>query len=100
MAVTTRAAGTVKGNKFASGRLSVAECPVCSLIVPYRTLEQDWRGVWVCPECNDDPPAPLERAEIPADAEALHHPHPFLNDFPAEPNVDESQPLNEKPTYS
>lgn len=99
MAVTTRAGGAVRGKHFADGTHAIAECPVCSLIVPYRTLVKDWRGVWVCPECNDDPPAILERGDIPADAEALHHPHPFLDDFPAEPNVDEHQNLNEKPTY-
>lgn len=99
MSVTARAPGSVRSRRFATGKFAVAECPVCSLIVPYRTLVEDWRGVWVCPDCDDEPPAVLERAEIPADAEGLAHPKPFLDDYPPEDNVDEHQNLNEKPVY-
>lgn len=97
--MVTRAAGVAKGSGFARGDLAVAECPLCSQIVPYKTLARDWRGVWVCPDCDDDPPAALKRAAIPVDAEGLHHAHPFLDDYPPEDNVDEFQPMNERPTF-
>ena len=66
---------------FASGRRAKAQCPICGTVHPYQTLVQDWRGVWVCPDCWD-PRDPQETILSVADAEILDHPAPLLDQPP------------------
>lgn len=74
-----------------------AECPVCALIVPYGELKKDWRGIYVCDDCQDEPPV---KVVAPVDAIALHHPKPFLDNYEAVENIEKSHRQNQKPTFS
>ena len=66
-----------KNRLFASGRRSKAQCPICGIVVRYTELVKDWRGTWVCPECND-PQHPQEKPpRNVVDAVVLRHPQPL-----------------------
>lgn len=68
----------VGGRKFASGKYARSICPICGLEYPYLSMLRDWRGVWVCPECNDAPPSPIR---MYTDAQGLKRPQPPRETF-------------------
>ena len=53
----------VFNRQFARGTKAKAQCPVCGLVQKYLDLRQDWRGVWVCPDCWD-PRDPQETISV------------------------------------
>lgn len=67
--------GTYRGNSFASGNRSLAECPRCGLPCWYKDLRLDGqRKDWVCRDCWDPKhPQELVPKDI-YDPEALQHP--------------------------
>ena len=67
--------------QFATGAKAKAQCPVCGLVGMYADLREDWRGVYVCPDCWD-PRDPQETILSVSDAEQLAHPAPLLDDVP------------------
>ena len=71
----------VLNRRYARGDNAKAQCPVCGLVHLYTALLQDWRGVWVCPDCWD-PRDPQETILSVADAEILDHPAPLVDDVP------------------
>lgn len=63
--------------RYATGKRAKAQCPKCGLVVRYQELVKDYRGVWVCPDCND-PQHPQEKPpRRVVDAVALRHPQPL-----------------------
>lgn len=84
----------VLNRQYARGSRAKAQCPVCGLVQPYLELRQDWRGVWVCPDCWD-PKDPQEEILSVADAETLDHPQPLVDDVP-----DNSGELTEEPGFA
>lgn len=64
-------------SRFARGRRAKAQCPKCGLVVPYQSLEKDYRGTWLCRDCLD-PQHPQERPpRRVVDAVSLRHPQPL-----------------------
>ena len=51
---------------YSEGRKATAQCPICGDVIPYRDLVLDWRGVYVCPGCND-PRHPQENIIVHVD---------------------------------
>ena len=76
----------VYNRRYARGTRTKAQCPICGLVVLYPELRQDWRGVWVCPDCWD-PRDPQETPLSVADAQILDHPQ-TLRDEPPDNRVD------------
>lgn len=68
----------ILSTRFAKGRRAKAQCVVCGLVVPYQSLVRDWRGVWVCSDCNDERPADIITY---VDAQQLRHPQPMKETF-------------------
>lgn len=67
--------------QYAGGRRAKAQCPRCGLVFPYKAMRPDGykKNLWVCPTCYD-PDHPQEHPVPTADAEALMHPQPLLDD--------------------
>jgi hypothetical protein len=72
--------------RFAEGRKAKAQCPICGDVILYPGLVRDWRGVYVCPDCND-PRNPQEHIHVYADPTALEHPRPLLDTESRDANV-------------
>jgi len=85
---------------YARGDLARAMCPVCGNVIPYMDLRRDWRGQFVCYDCDDEKPPQLLRVAPPADAQELHHPRPFLDKYPS-PTVPDmtSNNLGDPPNF-
>lgn len=66
------------GKRWARGVMAKAQCVICGLVVPYQSLMRDWRGTWVCRDCNDEPPSNIR---VFTDAQALKHPQPLKETF-------------------
>lgn len=69
---------TTSQKAYATGHKAKAQCPICGDVIRYLGMVTDWRGVRVCPDCND-PRHPQENVHIFADPEALQHPSPLLD---------------------
>jgi len=67
------------GKKYASGRFAKGQCPICGLVYPYTSFQPDWRGIYVCGDCVDVPPPPINNYN---DAQTLRHPRPLLDVLP------------------
>lgn len=63
--------------RFAVGSKAKAQCPKCGLVVRYGDLVKDYRGTWLCSDCND-PQHPQEKPpRRVVDAVTLRHPQPL-----------------------
>tara|TARA_Y100000114_G_C11760228_1_gene329123 strand:+ start:2811 stop:3140 length:330 start_codon:yes stop_codon:yes gene_type:complete len=61
---------------FAVGKYSEAICDRCGFEVNYLSLQEEWNGLLVCPECYEPKHPQLEPVYASADAEALENPRP------------------------
>ena len=61
---------------FASGKFALAICDRCGQQYKYLELQQEWNGLFTCPECFEPKHPQLDPPYHPADAVALHDPRP------------------------
>jgi len=59
---------------YAVGSYANALCDRCGFQYPYRSLQTEWNGLKVCPECFENKHPQLEPNIPPADPEALFQP--------------------------
>lgn len=65
--------------RYAVGKNAVFLCPVCGLPKKYTEGVKDWRGVFVCRDCNDLPPAFARKKKTYHDVIALENPRPITH---------------------
>ena len=56
---------------FAVGKFSQAICDRCGFAYPYLSLQKEWNGLEVCPECYEPKHPQLDPPHHSADAQAL-----------------------------
>ena len=61
---------------FAVGKYSLAICDRCGQQYKYLELQQEWNGLFTCPECFEPKHPQLDPPYHPADPEALQDPRP------------------------
>jgi hypothetical protein len=60
---------------YATGKHSRAMCARCGHKVRYKTLKQEWTGLWVCQVCFEPKHEQLEPREWIWDPQSLDHPY-------------------------
>ena len=61
---------------FASGKFALAICDRCGQQYKYHQLQQEWNGLFTCPECFEPKHPQLDPPYHPADPIALRDPRP------------------------
>ena len=61
---------------FASGKFALAICDRCGQQYKYLELQQEWNGLFTCPECFEPKHPQLDPPYHPADPIALQDPRP------------------------
>jgi NAD-dependent SIR2 family protein deacetylase len=61
---------------FASGKFALAICDRCGQQYKYLELQQEWNGLFTCPECYEPKHPQLDPPYHPADPVALQDPRP------------------------
>ena len=61
---------------FASGKFALAICDRCGQQYKYLELQQEWNGLFTCPECFEPKHPQLDPPYHPADPVALQDPRP------------------------
>jgi hypothetical protein len=61
---------------FAVGKYSLAICDRCGQQYKYLELQQEWNGLFTCPECFEPKHPQLDPPYHAADPEALQDPRP------------------------
>ena len=82
------------GNRFSSGKYSIAECDRCGFRYKLKQLEKlvvkaDIKNIKVCPECWDPDQPQLMLGMYPVeDPQAVREPRPDLTAYPGSPSRD------------
>lgn len=66
--------------QYASGKRAKAMCPRCGVEVAYRTLKEEWTGLWTCRECHDAKHPQIDPIRRIHDPTALEHPWPDVDE--------------------
>jgi hypothetical protein len=74
----------VGGRKFARGLTAKAECPICGLIKTHSDFNYDYRGAYVCNDCNDEAPW-WYKQKVFSDPQGIRNPRPPLEEMPTDP---------------
>ena len=61
---------------FASGKFALAICDRCGQQYKYHQLQQEWNGLFTCPECFEPKHPQLDPPYHPADPIAIKDPRP------------------------
>jgi len=61
---------------FASGKFALAICDRCGQQYKYHQLQQEWNGLFTCPECFEPKHPQLDPPYHPADPIAIRDPRP------------------------
>ena len=61
---------------FAQGKFALAICDRCGQQYKYLELQQEWNGLFTCPECYEPKHPQLDPPYHPADPVALMDPRP------------------------
>ena len=61
---------------FASGKFALAICDRCGQQYKYLELQQEWNGLFTCPECYEPKHPQLDPPYHPADPISLQDPRP------------------------
>ena len=61
---------------FANGKFALAICDRCGQQYKYHQLQQEWNGLFTCPECFEPKHPQLDPPYHPADPIALRDPRP------------------------
>lgn len=61
---------------FATGKFALAICDRCGQQYKYHQLQQEWNGLFTCPECFEPKHPQLDPPYHPADPIAIKDPRP------------------------